>query len=149
VLRKARPGEETILVVEDRLGAVQQLLVGQDQRHHRLDHRRGADADAGIVAALGADLGRLAVAVDRLDRGQDRLVGLNATRTTTGWPVEMPPAMPPAWLARKIGPVIARPHRIGILLAGQARRGEAVADLDALDRVDLIIAAASSLSSLA
>src|SRR3989344_139659 len=31
------------------------------------------------------------------------LVGLNATRTTTRWPVEMPPAMPPAWVARDSG----------------------------------------------
>jgi hypothetical protein len=60
---------------------------------------------------------------------------LNATRTTTGWPVEMPPAIPPAWLARNSGPS-ARAHRIGVLLAGQARGGEAIADLDALDRVD-------------
>src|SRR3546814_4919860 len=29
------------------------------------------------------------------------LVGLKATRTTTGWPVEMPPAMPPALFDRK------------------------------------------------
>ena len=32
--------------------------------------------------------------------------------------------------------VRAGPHRVGILLAAQPRRGEAVADLDALDRVD-------------
>ena len=32
--------------------------------------------------------------------------------------------------------VIARPHRIGIGLAGQPRRREAVANLDPLDRID-------------
>src|SRR3546814_19642385 len=31
------------------------------------------------------------------------LVGLNATRTTTGWPVEIPPAMPPPLFDRKSG----------------------------------------------
>ena len=40
-------------------------MVGQHQRHHRLDHRHAADPDAGIVAALGADFGGLAIAVER------------------------------------------------------------------------------------
>ena len=30
-------------------------------------------------------------------------VGLTAKRATIGWPVEMPPRMPPAWLDRKTG----------------------------------------------
>ena len=30
-------------------------------------------------------------------------VGFTAKRTTTGWPVEMPPRMPPAWFERKRG----------------------------------------------
>src|SRR3984957_18230378 len=38
-------------------------------------------------------------------------VGLTAKRATTGWPVEMPPNMPPAWLARNIG-VPCLPMRI-------------------------------------
>src|SRR5690606_11060887 len=41
------------------LGAVEQLMVREDERHHRLDHRRAANADARIVAALGDDVGRL------------------------------------------------------------------------------------------
>src|SRR5437763_916873 len=31
-------------------------------------------------------------------------VGFTAKRATTGWPVEMPPRMPPAWLDRNLGP---------------------------------------------
>ena len=46
------------------LCAVQQLLVGQHKRHHRLDHWRAAYAHAGIVAALCDDVGRIAVAGD-------------------------------------------------------------------------------------
>jgi hypothetical protein len=38
------------------LGPVAQQVVGQDAGHHRLAHRHGPDADAGIVAALGDDL---------------------------------------------------------------------------------------------
>ena len=64
-------------------------------------------------------------------------VGLTARRATIGWPVEMPPSTPPAWLDRKRGrAVVAGAHLVGVFLAGQRGGGEAVADLDALDRVD-------------
>jgi len=39
-------------------------VVGEHAGHHRLAHRDGANADAGIVAALGDDLGFLAGAID-------------------------------------------------------------------------------------
>ena len=65
------------------------------------------------------------------------LVGFTAKRATIGWPVEMPPRMPPAWLEpNTTRPSVAHAHLVGILLAGQGRGGEALADLDALDRVD-------------
>src|SRR3990167_3921496 len=54
------------------LRAVEQFMVGEDKRHHRLDHRRAANADTRIVAALGHDIGRLARLVHRRHRGQDR-----------------------------------------------------------------------------
>ena len=38
------------------LRAMPQQVVGEDAGHHRLAHRHGADADAGVVAALGQDL---------------------------------------------------------------------------------------------
>src|SRR3546814_228408 len=85
------------------LRPVQQLVVGENQRHHRLDDRGAADTDAGVVTTLGHDIGRLARLVDRRHGGQDRARRLEATRTTTGWPVEMPPAMPPALFDRKSG----------------------------------------------
>ncbi len=63
----------------------------------------------------------------RLERhaADHRLAGRNAARD--------PARMVGVELRRAI---LAGPHRIGILLAAQPRRGEAVADLDALDRVD-------------
>jgi hypothetical protein len=121
------------------LPPMQQHRIGQHQRHHRFQHRRGADADAGIMPALGDDLGGLAVPVMVSTGVRIELVGFNAMRTTMGWPVEMPPAMPPAWLERNSGPSSAGPHAVGILLAAQAGRGEAVADLHAFTALMLII----------
>src|SRR3569623_1978859 len=54
------------------LRTVEQFLVGEHQRDHRLDHRHAADADAGVVAALGRNFGRVPFARDRLNWGQDR-----------------------------------------------------------------------------
>ena len=70
-------------------------MVGEDKRHHRLDHRRTADTDAGVVAPLvtmsAASPARLIVGTGvRIE-----LVGLNATRTTTAGRSKCRPAMPP------------------------------------------------------
>src|SRR5512135_2630750 len=50
------------------LGLVAQQVIGQDRRHHRLADGGGADADAGVVTALGRDLRVLAVDVDGAPR---------------------------------------------------------------------------------
>ena len=75
------------------------------------------------------------VTVRRGDRIED--VGLTAKRATIGWPVEMPPRIPPAWLERNRGRP-SLPARISSAFSSprQRRRGEAVADLDPLDGVD-------------
>ena len=64
-------------------------------------------------------------------------VGLTAKRATTGWPVEIPPSIPPAWFDKKSG-APSLPRRISSALASpeSAGGGKTVADLDALDRVD-------------
>jgi phosphonoacetate hydrolase len=85
------------------LFAVAQQVVGEDAGQHRLAHRHGADADAGVVAALGQTSTSRRSLVDgprgvRIDE-----VGFTAKRATTGWPVEMPPRMPPAWFDRNSG----------------------------------------------
>src|ERR1700739_3892151 len=56
-----------------------QPMIGQHAGHHGLHHWRGESIDD---------------------------VGLPAKRATTGWPVEMPPRMPPAWLDRKRVPLL-------------------------------------------
>ena len=62
---------------------------------------------------------------------------MTAKRATIGWPVEMPPRMPPALLDRKTRlAVVAHAHLVGVLLARERGGGEAGADLDAFDRID-------------
>ena len=46
------------------LRAVAQQMIGEHAGHHRLADRHGADADAGIVAAVGLDLDLVAVDID-------------------------------------------------------------------------------------
>jgi|TARA_R100000049_G_C1954708_1_gene106807 hypothetical protein len=50
---------------------VQQRLIRQLAGHYRLDQGRAANADAGVVAPLGADLRRFSIAGDRIDGHQD------------------------------------------------------------------------------
>ena len=62
-------------------------------------------------------------------------VGLNATRTTIGSPLLMPPCTPPERLVGGARPAVAAgDERVVVLAAGQARAGEAAADLEALRR---------------
>ena len=46
------------------LAPMAQIMVGEHARHHSLADRHRADADAGVVAAFGDDLGLAPVAVD-------------------------------------------------------------------------------------
>ena len=104
---------------------------------HRLADRHGADADAGVVPALGDDLGLLAGAVDRPARRQDRrgrldgearddrLAGRDAAEDAAG--VVGQEARRPS-LPMRISSAFSSP------VSAAAR--EAVADLDALDGVD-------------
>src|SRR3546814_10053875 len=68
------------------LRPVQQFMVGEDERHHRFDHRRATDADTGVVAALGDDVGRLARLVHRRNGGQDRTRRLERDAHDDGLP---------------------------------------------------------------
>src|SRR3982074_1218295 len=96
------------------LPAMTQIVIGDDARHHGLADRHGANADAGVVAPLGGDLGLRPMAADG-GAGIDE-VGLTTKRQTTGCPVEMPPRMPPAWFERKIG-LPSLPMRISSALS--------------------------------
>ena len=62
---------------------------------------------------------------------------MTAKRATTGWPVEIPPSIPPAWFdKKKRRAVLAAAYLVGVGFAGKSGGGKTVADLDALDRVD-------------
>src|SRR6185437_29265 len=127
-----RPGD-----ARAHLRAVHQIVIGDDTRHHRLAHRHAADADAGVVAPLGHDLGVVAVAIDGLARGEDRRGRLHREARDDGLPGR-DAAQNAAGVVRQEArlALVAHPHLVGIVLAAQFGSGEAVADLDALDRVD-------------
>src|SRR6266446_1606587 len=119
------------------LPAVTQIVIGEHACHHGLADRHRPDADAGVVAALGGDLGFAAVAVEgaarRQDRGgrldgeprHDRLAGGDAAQDAAGVVGE-----------EKRLAVIAHPHLVAVLLPGQGGCREAGADLDALHGID-------------
>lgn len=54
------------------LPPVAQRVIGEHEGDHRLHHRRAANADTGVVAALRHDVGCFAVARDSGHRRQDR-----------------------------------------------------------------------------
>src|SRR5206468_9265368 len=54
------------------LGALTQIVIRNHACHHGLADRHRPDAHARVVAALGADLGLVAVAVDGAPRVEDR-----------------------------------------------------------------------------
>ncbi len=76
------------------------------------------------------------------------LVGFTANRATTGWPVEMPPRMPPAWLEANCTTPSCHAHLVGIFLAGQAAAANPSPISTPLTALMLISAAAISASSL-
>src|ERR1043166_6541981 len=119
------------------LPALTQIMVGNDARHHGLADRHGADAEARIMPARGYDFALPAIAVDGAAGGQnrrgglhdetrnDRLSGGNAAQDAAGV------------VGKEARPAVV-PHAdfVGVLLAAVCRDRKAVADLDALDRVD-------------
>ena len=94
-------------------------VVCEDERHHRFADRHCADADAGVVAAFGHDLGFVAFDIDRLARRENgrggfhretddnRLAGRNPAKNSAGAIGEE------VRLA-----IIAGAHLVGVLFAG-------------------------------
>src|SRR5262245_4566627 len=118
------------------LRAMAQQMVGQHARYHRLGHRCGADADARIMAALGAQRDLVAEAVDAAHRRQDRagrldnhaaddlLAARDATEDAAGV------------VAEENRGAVLDSHFIGVFFAAHGGDGKSIADLDALHRVD-------------
>ena len=79
------------------LTAIQQQMIRQHQRHHRLADRNRPDTDTRIMPPLGDQIDLLAPRALIVRREVRMLeVGLTAKRHTTGWPLEIPPKIPPA-----------------------------------------------------
>jgi hypothetical protein len=109
-----------------------QQMVQQHDGHHRFGDRRGTDADAGVVAALGDDVHRVAVDIDRAARRgdarrrlerqvrDDRLAGRNTAEDT----------------ARVVAEETFRGHLVTVLGTALGDAGEAGADFHAFHRVD-------------
>jgi hypothetical protein len=114
------------------LGAVAQRVLHHHQRQHGLGDRRGADAHAGVVAALGDHFGGTALDVDRLARRQDGTGRLDGDAHLQ--------VLPGADATEHTAGVVAlealRRERIAMRGAALRDAGKTGADLHALDRVD-------------
>src|SRR6185312_3433380 len=96
----------------------------------------GANADAGIVTALGRDVSVVAVNVDGLARSQDRAGRFHREARDDVLARRYPAEDAAGVVAEKFGFTVAHAHFVCILLARQCGRGKAVADLDAFHRID-------------
>src|SRR3546814_3844981 len=115
------------------LGPVAEIVIGNGAGNHGLADGNCADADAGVVATLGAHLDIIAVGVDRLPLRQDRRGRLD--REARDERLACRNAAEDA--ARVVGEedrlaVIAHPHLVGILLA---RSEEHTSELQSLMRI--------------
>jgi hypothetical protein len=94
----------TIPAVSADLGAMEQFLIGENERPPSPRPPARRESDAGSWRPLVRISVRLASRVDRLDGLRIEEVGFKRTRARrSGWPVEMPPATRPPWLARNSG----------------------------------------------
>src|ERR671913_307896 len=121
------------------LRAMAQQVIGQHHGHHRLGDGRGADADAGIVTALGAQLDLVAEAVDAAHVVQDRTGRLHDQAADDVLPGRNPAQNAAGVVAEEGRRAVLHAHLVGIVLAAHRRRGEAVGDAgghDLDDRAD-------------
>ena len=115
---------------------MQDFVIRQYQRHHGFHYRRTPNADTGIVPALGSYFGRLALTRHALDGRQYRTGGLECYAAGHGLSGGDASCNAAGVIGFEPRPVVTGSHGIGILFAGQARSGKAVADLHALDGID-------------
>src|SRR5229473_7786006 len=115
---------------------VAQQMIGEDARHHRLAHRNGANADAGVVPAMGRDLDLVTVDIDGTQRVEDRARRLDREPGDDVLTRRNPPEDAPRIVRQEHNPAILHPHFVGVVLPLEGSSGEARTDLDTLDRVD-------------
>src|SRR5713101_1256175 len=119
------------------LAAMTQIMIGDHARYHGLADRHRADADAGVVAPLGADLGLGPVTIDGASRGEDRRGRLDHEAADDRLPRGNAAENAAGMVGQKHRlAVVAHAHLVGIVLAAERRRRKAGADLDALDGID-------------
>ena len=111
-------------------------VIGEDAGYHRLADGNGADADTGVVTAMGGDLDLVAVDIDGTQRIEDRTCRLDGKPgddvLTSG-----DAAQDPARVVRqKDDPAVLHSHFVSVLLAGELCRSEPRTDLHTLHRVD-------------
>src|SRR5690606_29163411 len=114
------------------LRAVAQRLVDQFQSHHRLADGGCADAHAGIMAAGGDHLNRIAFQVHAGHRQAQAGGGLERHRTLDA----LARADATQHAAGAVGQEAFRRHHVTVLAALLRHAGKAVSDLHALDRID-------------
>ena len=83
--------------------AAELLAVGAGQRQadHRLADHRGGGHNGGVGSLAQRLGGLLGLGVDRRSGLVRVEIGLIAARTTSGWPLVIPPSRPPARLVSR------------------------------------------------
>ncbi len=114
-----------------------QELVGENDGHHGFADGDGADADAGVMAALGDNLGFVAVAVNGFARAQNGGRGFDG-KAANDLLAAGNAAENAARVVRKKLRLTAAPdaHLVGVFFARQCGGTHASANLDALDGID-------------
>ncbi len=102
--------------------AVAQQMVGEHAGDHRLADRHRADADAGVVAAVGRDFDLVAVDIDRAHRGQDRAGRLDRKPRDDVLPGRDAAEDAAGVVRQKDDAAVGHAHLVGVLLAFAARR---------------------------
>src|SRR3546814_11913586 len=118
------------------LGPMQQLLIGQHQRHHGLHDGYAANADAGIVTALGDDFAGITLSCHGADRDQYGTGRFEGHAQRDGLPRRNAARDPSGMIGRENRTIVARMHGNGIFLFTQPRSGETVLDLTTLYLLD-------------
>ena len=93
-------------------------MIGEHAGHHGLADRHRADADAGVMAALGHDVGIGAAAIHGAARRQDRGCRLHREPRHHRLPGGDAPQNAAGMIGQEADALIAHPHLIGIFLAG-------------------------------
>src|SRR6266849_6000971 len=115
----ARNGVIRIIVaLAAHLPAMAQEMIGEHAGHHGFADRHRADADAGVVAAFGGDVGVGALAIHGAARGQDRGCRLDRKARHHRLPGGDAAQNAAGLIGQEADALIAHPHLVSVFLAG-------------------------------